>query len=140
MSTHSRIGIQNQDGSVTSVYCNWDGYTSYVGAMLLDHYSDESKVRALISLGDLSVLGERVSPNATERHSYDTPAPGVCVFYLRDRGEEEGEFCVSESPKEWVKIWERFNYLYRKGAWYIVTQDFSGRIRYRLLTQRNTRY
>jgi hypothetical protein len=30
MSTRSRIAIENQNGSVTSVYCHFDGYISGV--------------------------------------------------------------------------------------------------------------
>jgi hypothetical protein len=26
MSTRSRIGIENQDGTTTSIYCHFDGY------------------------------------------------------------------------------------------------------------------
>jgi hypothetical protein len=57
MSTRSRIGILNDDRSVTSIYCHFDGYPSGVGAILVAHYHDTVKVRELISLGDISSLG-----------------------------------------------------------------------------------
>jgi hypothetical protein len=37
MSTRSRIAIENQNGSVTSVYCHFDGYISGVGKTLEKH-------------------------------------------------------------------------------------------------------
>lgn len=58
MGTRSRIALQNSDGSISSIYCHWDGYLSNNGKLLLEHYTDESKVRSLLALGDLSSLGE----------------------------------------------------------------------------------
>ena len=54
MSTRSYICIENEDKSISGIYCHSDGYLTYNGAMLLDHYSDREKVKELISLGDLS--------------------------------------------------------------------------------------
>jgi len=34
MATRSRIAIENQDGTVTSIYCHFDGYLSGVGKLL----------------------------------------------------------------------------------------------------------
>ncbi len=35
MATRSNIGIVNEDGSITGIYCHYDGYPEYVGKMLL---------------------------------------------------------------------------------------------------------
>lgn len=72
MATRSRIAIENQDGTVKSIYCHWDGYVSHNGKILFDHYDNE-KLEKLIELGDISSLGE-----STE----DT------VAYARDRNED----------------------------------------------------
>ena len=72
MATRSRIAIENQDGTVTSIYCHFDGYLSSVGKTLFNHY-DSEKLEKLIELGDISSLDE-----STE----DT------VAYHRDRGED----------------------------------------------------
>jgi hypothetical protein len=72
MATRSRIAIENQDGTVDSIYCHFDGYLRGVGKKLMEHY-DKEKLKNLIELGDISVLGE-----STE----DTEA------YHRDRGED----------------------------------------------------
>ena len=73
MATRSRIAIENQDGTVTSIYCHWDGYTSGVGKMLEKWYTTQAKVEALIELGDISSLD--MTPTST-------------VAYHRDRGED----------------------------------------------------
>jgi hypothetical protein len=72
MATRSRIAIENQDGTVNSIYCHFDGYVSSVGKTLFNHY-DQEKLTELIKLGDISVLGES---------TLDT------IAYCRDRGED----------------------------------------------------
>ena len=57
MSTRSHIGIWNEDGSLDAIYCHWDGYPSYNGALLLHHYQDPEKIRELIALGDITARG-----------------------------------------------------------------------------------
>ena len=57
MSTRSNIGILNEDGTVNYIYCHFDGYLEHNGDILNEHYTTESKVRMLIGLGDLSMLG-----------------------------------------------------------------------------------
>lgn len=87
MATHSRIGIVNGDGSITSIYCHWDGHVDENGATLLRHYTSEEKVRALLALGDLSSLGKELG----EKHDFSADIyerPDWCLAYGRDRGEE----------------------------------------------------
>jgi len=60
MATRSRIAIENQDGSVTSVYCHWDGYIKTNGVILNNNYNTTDKVNELIALGDLSSLYETI--------------------------------------------------------------------------------
>ena len=57
MGTRSTIAIENADGTVTGIYCHWDGYVSNNGRILQESYTDEAKVRKLIALGNLSSLG-----------------------------------------------------------------------------------
>ncbi len=57
MSTRSRIAVlQENDGSVKSVYCHWDGYLSGVGVTLLNHYNTYQRANAVVALGGLSSL------------------------------------------------------------------------------------
>jgi hypothetical protein len=57
MATRSKIAIENQDGTVTAIYCHWDGYVDGVGKTLFENY-DREKLEQLIELGDISSLGE----------------------------------------------------------------------------------
>lgn len=108
MGTRSRIGILEPDGSVTSIYTHWDGYPSHHGPILRDNYATEENVRALIALGDLSVLGEDVG----EKHDFDHAPEGTCTAYGRDRGETDVGCRKSASVKEFLGIAEAYNYLF----------------------------
>jgi hypothetical protein len=72
MATRSRIAIENQDGSVTSVYCHWDGHIETNGKILNNNYTTKDKVEELIVLGNLSSLDETIERT---------------VAYHRDNGE-----------------------------------------------------
>ena len=91
MSTRSYICIENEDKTITGIYCHSDGYLTYNGAMLIDHYKDRKKVEELISLGDVSTLQPKLYPKKDKCHSfeYDERQEGVCVFYGRDRGDTD---------------------------------------------------
>ena len=95
MSTRSRIGKLNADGTVTSVYCHWDGYPSYNGFLLQQFYSKEEVVDELISHGNLSYLAQKIDP--TGAHSFDNPEDDVCVYYGRDRKEPNNEPSISQT-------------------------------------------
>lgn len=67
MSTRSRIGVLNEDGTIRSIYVHWDGYPSNNGKILAEHYRDIRKIQKLIELGDISILG----PEIGEKHDFD---------------------------------------------------------------------
>jgi hypothetical protein len=105
MATRSRIGIQNEDGTIRSVYCHFDGYTDYVGSILRGNYSSSERINALLDQGDMSSLGYHIDD---------------CEFYARDRGEklEDNAAMVHENRREFLKYGEQYNYLYCKdGVW-----------------------
>lgn len=125
MSTNSSITLHEHEigaGDIyKSIYCHWDGYLSYNGAILLEYYNTLEKVKELVSLGDLSSLKERIAPNDDEEHSFDKPLDDVCVFYHRDRGEPWNdvkpiEVYSEEEIKECNN--QEYNYLFKDGKWY----------------------
>jgi hypothetical protein len=61
MATHSRIAVQNADGTFLSIYCHWDGYPRGVGKDLLNEHNSEQAARALMEHSDLSTLSPLVS-------------------------------------------------------------------------------
>ena len=115
MSTRSYIGIELDDGRILGSYCHSDGYLTYNGAMLLDHYSDRAKVEKLVSLGDMATLNERIDPNPDSVHSFEDRQEGVTVFYGRDRREKGTEPKIIDlndinSPDSWIE----YCYVYGK--------------------------
>lgn len=67
MATRSFIGMLNDDGTVTGHYCHSDGYYSWNGRILNEHYRDIAKVKRLIDLGAMSVL----APEIGKKHDFD---------------------------------------------------------------------
>lgn len=124
MSTRSEIGILNKDGTVTSIYCHWDGYPKYNGVILSEYYTKEEIVRKLIRNGDLSSLGESISPDKGTKHNFDNPQEDVCIYYHRDRGEEWEQVKprTYSNIKRWVKEVQRgcqeYIYLFKNDKWY----------------------
>ena len=80
MSTRSRIGIQHEGNSITSVYCHWDGYPEFNGRILRDHYDTVEKVRELIDGGNISALHTNAGWN-------NETLPEVGPLYYTSRGE-----------------------------------------------------
>jgi hypothetical protein len=103
MSTRSRIGYQNEDGTVTSIYCHFDGYPSHVGKVLVTDFNTLEQAKELVSLGNVSYL--------------DFGGLDKCCFYSRDRGED---FEDNEPKIRSINgtIDESYTYIYRNGAWY----------------------
>lgn len=91
MSTRSYICKVEKDGTLTGVYCHNDGYLEGVGAVLFKHYKTRKRVNALIALGNLSSVHPKLAPTKGVAHSFDNPAKGVTVAYVRDRGEKGQE-------------------------------------------------
>lgn len=116
MSTNSTISIQNQDGTIDSIYCHWDGYLEWNGKILFQNFNTEEKVRELISGGDLSSLYMNVNPTI-ETHSYENPEKDVCIYYGRDRGEKDIEFKTFAAAN--ALPLQEFNYLFMNGVWHL---------------------
>jgi hypothetical protein len=107
MGTTSRIGLQNEDGTFTVVYCHFDGRLFGVGRILFKYYTDLRKIKTLLHYGDLSELGPEIES---------------CRFYCRDFGES---YTAVKSFKlknleEWAtRYWFDYNYFFRDGIWWM---------------------
>lgn len=118
------------------VYCHSDGYLSYNGAILLEHYNTAEKVKELISHGDMSCLGEKVNPNPDYPHSFDDRQDDVCVYYHRDRGEDWERTKPIENKNEigfYERLQQAYNYLFDNGKWYY--NRFGDKLVWKELTQ-----
>lgn len=131
MSTRSNIALfDTGNGAVRSIYCHYDGYPEGVGATLLAHYQDASRVSELLALGDLFVLGAHIAPAPGVRHTFEHPSEGVTIAYTRDRGDA----WKSTMPREQCTLglwladclsnpWYEHLYLFKDGAWYHVDAE-----------------
>jgi len=108
MATRSRIAIENQDGTVTSIYCHWDGKIETNGERLSQNYTTTELVSGLIELGNISSLGE-----STE----DT------VAFARDRGEDFKQTTYDDVPTLFLdgfESGEEYVYCFLKdGRWLV---------------------
>ena len=124
MSTRSTIAILKKDGSVSSIYCHSDGYLSFNGMLLEQHYQDAEKVNKLINLGQISSLGEEVDiPNGV-KHSFDKRATGITTFYGRDRGEKEVDAVNYKSFEDYASNgdFQEYDYVFdeTKKNWFLL--------------------
>jgi hypothetical protein len=134
MGTRSRIGIVNSDGSIESIYCHWDGYLDHNGMILLDHYTDEAKIRELMKLGNISTLGKIVG----KKHPFDLDhLPNgydiwkkrwghMCNAYGRDRGEDDNASILCKNLEEFNDLSEEYNYLWENGRWVVSCYSTNG--------------
>ena len=122
MATRSRIGIENENGRIESIYCHWDGYPSHNGKILAQNYTDVDKIKSLIALGDISSLHENVVPADGVSHSFESAADGVTVAYHRDRGEGFNSPRINHSLEAFTKSdVEEYGYVFTKdGQWKVV--------------------
>jgi hypothetical protein len=121
MGTRSTIAIENADGTVTGIYCHWDGYLSHNGRILQENYADEAKVRELIALGDISSLGEEIGT----AHDFDAAPRGECNSYARDRGERD---VAARTEHNWRQFraehGQEYDYLFTPGkGWQVSTYN-----------------
>lgn len=128
MSTRSSIAILRVDGTMSQVYCHSDGYLSWNGALLYEHYKNAYKVEKIMTLGDMSSLAEEVDIPVGQTHSfeYGERAEGVSVFYGRDRGEEGIEARQFSNFEEFKKDgdFQEYDYVFKEKnqTWYLFNQ------------------
>lgn len=104
MGTRSRVAVMH--GNVCkSVYCHYDGYLSYTGQILLNHY-DSAKANALIARGDNSGVKETLE----EMNFYD------------HHGENDVSWQVAHTFEEFLEQVEgccgEYYYVMKDGVWY----------------------
>ena len=108
MATRSNIGILNPDGTVDYIYCHFDGYLEHNGQILQEHYNTENRVKQLLALGDLSVLGESIG----EKQDFNNRVKGTCLAYGRDRGESNTQASTYSYEQYTTDNLEEYVYLF----------------------------
>ena len=122
MATHSDIGIVNENGIVTMIYCNSDGDPKNVGKILLRHYQEEEKIQQLLAIGDLSVLGPEIGVKIPfETHPIDRR--NQCLAYGRDRGDSNVEARTFPSLRDAIEEGVgKFSYFWKEDRWIFSTK------------------
>lgn len=120
MSTRSLIGKLNPDGTVTHIYCHFDGYPEGVGQKLIDHWTNPANVDELMALGDLSAVGSKIG-SKQDFDEYPRKHKDWCLAYGRDRNETGTEARTSPSEQSFVAVgedsWAEYLYLFANGEW-----------------------
>jgi hypothetical protein len=110
MSTSSRLGVVNEDGSVTSVYCHWDGDPDCLGVSLESCYKNVQDIQKLMSRGDLSAIESNVN---WENEPHSGP------LYYADKGED----CpaIDSTYEKFLELCDDqgcdYFYLFKGGQW-----------------------
>ena len=100
MSTNSLVAFGHEDGTVTSSYVHYDGYTTGVGEVLLENYNSRELARELATtLGYASSLSETVAKSHKGR--VNTNEPEVYSDFL-----DFEEHIRKNSHFEYVYIWD----------------------------------
>jgi len=120
MATRSMISMVRSDGTVRAVYCHWDGYPAWVGAVLHRHYNTLELLNALLAKGDLSSLDKTLE----ESKFTDT------YKYLNEDGSEDlldapamDFFNDIEAVDYYESMWCEWFYKYEDGIWWARSRD-----------------
>lgn len=141
MSICARIGLQLTDKTIKSVYCHQDGYLKYTGAILKEFYKDYDSVKALIDLGDLSLVGETIGKEV----DFDTYSSIEAICDRKKNGEKEQTIAYHRDRKEPLRF-ECYNtiedyiheysgsadyvYLFKDNKWYVYSDEIEEFINY----------
>lgn len=87
MGTPSFVGIK-ENNQYKMIYVHYDGYLSYMGNLLINHYN-ENKLRSALELGNANYLGETLNPLPEQKFSLFWPPKFQSTrefsqFYHRD--------------------------------------------------------
>lgn len=87
MPPRSAIGVQQDDGTTKAIMLYNDDRLSPANVILPGWYNSKEKAEELLSLGHLSRLGEKISPEKGVHHSFNKPQPNTVIAYHSDRGD-----------------------------------------------------
>ena len=129
MSTRSVIGILQDDKTVNSVYCHFDGYPEHTGYFLKKFFDTKQKVENLISNGDISCLVSKQDWNREKHPTINNKQVYKTLWYV-DRP-ESWESIKPQKHNNLTEFFERdcfdeFKYLFipPEGAWNYLKKGF----------------
>lgn len=71
MGTQCYIAEEKENGKYLSIYCQLDGYPEVVGELLVNRYNSPENLNALLSLGDVYSLREKLEPDPSMPHDVE---------------------------------------------------------------------
>lgn len=105
MATRSMIAMTQQDGTIRSIYCHWDGYPAHNGAILHQFYNHEALVTELLDDGDLSTLAPTIEDNElVQSNVVGTPSQTFSTY--------------AEAVEYYIESWCEWFYKYEDGIWW----------------------
>jgi hypothetical protein len=131
MGTRCLIGMKTSSG-YDLVYCHYDGYPSFTGTILEKYYKKESKVRALINLGDMTSVGAYLGTKKTVDNNFHFIGVDIdgepCQIrkYVKDYGRSsKNELVFITHVSSLYAVITRMHtpgckyvYIYEGGAWF----------------------
>lgn len=134
MSTRSRIGYENADGSITHVYCHFDGYVyGGVGEQLLNY--TRSQIRLLVIQGDMSQIGK---PYTSRGESLADNAPKTSANekeFIAATNRTNGEYAYYITKRGVWKVCDLYNHINPDGKFRSLKKEFK-----KLSSQSRPRY
>lgn len=119
MGTKSYIGKLNYDGTVSYIYCHYDGAPAHQMPILEVAYNSEDVIDHLLLLKDISHLSYSTAKPPVS-HTESSPADGFCLAYERDCGETGLSIHRAYSKESYIRMGQKdvdFTYLYVDGHW-----------------------
>lgn len=92
-----------------SVYCHWDGYPSFNGRVLREHYTTVEKVHELIDGGNISSL----HTNAGWKNE-TLPETGPQYYTSRGESIRENEPRIDDNIVEYLNDGEEYAYIFNR--------------------------
>jgi len=125
MATNASIAVVDLEGQVHSINLHWDGYIEFAGKILKEHYNNLDAALKLVSKGNLSVLGKYIEPSPDYPHNFESSQADVCLYYGRDRGEDNTDCIVDSNITEYIDLGcdYDYNYLFVDGEWKVSEDD-----------------
>ena len=115
MSTPATIIVTTATGAL-GITVNFDGYPSYTGKILKEHYATQELAEELVRLGELNVLYKRANPIG--EHTWKKPEDSTTIAYHRDRGEPLRQPRMADSALKLIDHFENIhNYVFEDGEW-----------------------
>lgn len=116
MSTHALIIAKLSNSVYGSIHLQYDGYEEHAGRILNTHYNNQTKIDALIALGDISTIGYDPVIRKTDK----APSDMYCESYHFDRNEpwESCKYSLSVSLDKIKEMYgaDEYEYVYIWGG------------------------